>query len=83
MMEERSKGNFAIIKFDKLIVKKVLPQKTTQRHKIKPSSPLSQIHKQTNSSNKVNRKNAFDVMRERSSTLSSLTLIMTRDKNTA
>lgn len=70
LIEERNKGNYAVIKYDKLIVKEGFPGKD-KRKRTSPSSPdftASQPRKQPNSS-KLNRINAFDVMRGRSNSL--------------
>ncbi|XP_013178010.1 PREDICTED: uncharacterized protein LOC106125378 [Papilio xuthus] len=75
LKEERMKGNFAYIKYDKLVVKENNISNDKRKREIS-SSPRdnAQAKKQqvwTPSQN--NRRNAFDVMRGRSSSLSSFT----------
>lgn len=74
LKEERRKGNYAIIKYDKLIIKEGFPGKD-KRKRASPTSPDAttvQPRKQHFSS-KSNRINAFDAMRARSSSLSKCT----------
>nr|XP_037871000.1 uncharacterized protein LOC119629390 [Bombyx mori]XP_037871614.1 uncharacterized protein LOC119629555 [Bombyx mori] len=75
LMEERRKGNFAYLRYDKLIIKEnkyvkdsrkrelsISPQTNSQSKKIQPST-----------SAKNNRTNAFDLMRGRSNSFTTLT----------
>ncbi|CAG4954569.1 unnamed protein product [Colias eurytheme] len=74
LKEERMKGNFAYLKYDKLIVK---GNNTTndKRKRELSSSPRenTQAKKQVWIPSQTNRRNAFDVMRGRSNSLSSYT----------
>lgn len=75
LIEERAKGNIAYIKYDQLIVKEGNPNKE-KRKRDQSTSPENQ--KQTkkstgfkdNSTIKENRRNAFDLMRPKSSSFS-------------
>lgn len=76
LIEERAKGNTAYIKYDQLVVKEGIPIKE-KRKRDQLSSPdnLNQAKKTivTNSSViKENRKNAFDLMRPRSSSITNI-----------
>ncbi|GBP07884.1 hypothetical protein EVAR_78051_1 [Eumeta japonica] len=72
LKEERMKGNFAYLKYDKLVVKDNNITKEKGKRKIS-SSPKNntQVKKQTWPPSQGNRRNAFDVTRGRSSSLSS------------
>lgn len=75
LIEERKKGNVAYLKFDKLIVKE---NKNSQEKRKRQASTSPPTHndqpkkQQAISSIKSNRTNAFDMMRSRSGSLSSL-----------
>lgn len=70
--EERAKGNFAYIKYDKIIIREG-NLNTEKRKRDQSSSPENQNYAKKPVSNtssiKENRKNAFDMMRPRSSSL--------------
>ncbi|XP_026488654.1 uncharacterized protein LOC113404903 [Vanessa tameamea] len=72
--EERNKGNFAYLKYDKLVVKENNTTKEKRKREIS-SSPRdnTKVKKQTWMPSQDNRRNAFDVMRGRSNSLSSYT----------
>lgn len=72
LMEERKKGNFAYIKYDKLIVKENLRAIDKRKREVStsPQDDLQPKKQQTLSSSKNNRINAFDILRSRSHTLS-------------
>ncbi|XP_052739952.1 uncharacterized protein LOC128198449 [Bicyclus anynana] len=73
LLEEKKKGNFAYIKYDKLIVKE--NSKTTDKRKRELStSPQAELQskKQMQNLSKTNRINAFDMMRSRSHSLSTI-----------
>lgn len=76
LIEERNKGNYAVIRYDRLIVKEGFPGKD-KRKRTSPSSPdvtAEQPRKQhLPSTSKSNRINAFDAMRGRSNSLSKCT----------
>lgn len=74
LVEERKKGNFAIIKYDKLIVKEGTPvaMKRKERGISSSPEPTGPLHKQ--------RINVFDRMRGRSN---SMTLLGTTHSNNA
>lgn len=73
LREERAKGNFAYIKYDQLIVKEGNLNKE-KRKRDQSTSPENQNYAKKLVSNissiKENRKNAFDMMRPRSNSLS-------------
>lgn len=72
MLQERKKGNFAVIDYDQLVIK----GKTTSNEKRKrlPTSPgNTQQPRKQHVPSKTNRTNAFDLMRGRSNSLPSLT----------
>ncbi|CAH2109102.1 unnamed protein product [Euphydryas editha] len=78
LIEERKKGNFAYIKYDKLIIKEN-SRTNDKRKREKPTSPQAELHprkQQTLSSSKNNRINAFDMMRSRSHSLSTISTTM-------
>lgn len=70
--EERTKGNIAYLKYDKLVVKEINTNKEKRKREIS-SSPRdnTQAKKQTWTPSQNIRRNAFDVMRFRSNSLSS------------
>lgn len=73
LKEERQKGNLAFIKYDKLIVKE--NSRTTDKRKREiTTSPQDKLQpkKQQTSLSKNNRINAFDMMRGRSHSLSTI-----------
>lgn len=75
LMEERQKGNFAYIKYDKLIVKKnsrVIMDKRKREKSTSPQTESQPKKQQATSSSKNNRINAFDMMRGRSHSLSTI-----------
>lgn len=77
LIEERAKGNIAYIKYDKLVVKEGNSNPNNEKRKRDPStSPANQnqAKKAVNrtSATKEMRKNAFDLMRSKSNSLSSI-----------
>ncbi|GBP04928.1 hypothetical protein EVAR_3810_1 [Eumeta japonica] len=72
--EQRKKGNYAFINYDKLIVKQGKPG--NEKRKREPSSsPTKKEHpRKQQFSAKAYRLNAFDVMRNRSNSLPSANL---------
>lgn len=75
LTEERQKGNIAYLKYDKLIVKEnnYNQEKRKREMSTSPSSDNNQPKKQqTVNTMKINRTNAFDLMRYRSSSLSNM-----------
>ncbi|GBP25975.1 hypothetical protein EVAR_84534_1 [Eumeta japonica] len=70
LIEERNKGNLAYIKYNKLVVKESNPKKDKRKRETSTSpQPNIQPRKQQTLT-ATNRKNAFDVIRARSSSLS-------------
>ncbi|CAH2096958.1 unnamed protein product [Euphydryas editha] len=72
LIEERKKGNFAYIKYDKLVVKKN-PNTNDKRKREISNSPKNDAHprkQQSLNSSGSYRKNAFDMMRMRSNSFS-------------
>ncbi|CAH2083476.1 unnamed protein product [Euphydryas editha] len=64
--EERKKGNYAIINYDRLIVKEGKPG-NVKRKRDSPASPsISEQPCKQQFTTKANRRNAFDLMRNRS-----------------
>lgn len=75
LKEERMKGNFAYLKYDKLVVKETNTTKENRKREIS-SSPQDNTQpnkQQARMTSQNNRRNAFDVMRGRSNSLSSHT----------
>lgn len=75
LKEERMKGNFAYLKYDKLVVKENNATNDKRKREIS-SSPRDNIQakkQQVWTPSQNNRRNAFDVMRGRSNSLSSYT----------
>lgn len=76
LMEERKKGNIAYLKFDKIIIKgKHINTNNDKRKRILSTSPQdnTQPRKQQNiKASNSNRLNAFDLMRMRSNSTSSI-----------
>lgn len=75
LKEEREKGNTAYLKYDKLIVKEnnISQEKRKRETSVSPSSYKNQPKKQqTLNTIKSDRANAFDIMRSRSSSFSSM-----------
>lgn len=74
LVEERKKGNFAIIKYDKLIIKEG-GRGIDKRKRTSSTSPEATVQPRkqhlTSQTSKTNRTNAFDIMRGRSSPFSS------------
>ncbi|XP_045536038.1 uncharacterized protein LOC123721407 [Papilio machaon] len=64
--EEKNKGNFCFIKYDKLVVLK--NNKNTEKRKRKPSTPKSNTTADNEHANlrKLSKLNAFDMLRARS-----------------
>lgn len=80
VMEERKKGNFAYIKYDKLVVKEN-PNTKDKRKREKSNSPQEDVQPrkhQTLTSSSTSRKNAFDIMRIRSNSLSTSSTAMNK-----
>lgn len=76
LKEERMKGNFAYLKYDKLVVKENNTSNEKRKREIS-SSPRDKTHakkQQVGTPSQNNRRNAFDVMRGRSNSLSSYTV---------
>lgn len=85
LVEERKKGNFAVIKYDKLIVKEGLADRETRKRGLSllsPEATSQQPRKQyvAPKSSKTHRINAFDMMRGRSNSLSSFNLTTENSK---
>lgn len=74
LIEERKKGNFTYIKYDKLIVKENSRAIDKRKREVStsPQAELQPRKQQTQSSTKINRINAFDMMRGRSHSLSTI-----------
>uniref|UniRef100_A0A2A4JJB3 Endonuclease-reverse transcriptase n=1 Tax=Heliothis virescens TaxID=7102 RepID=A0A2A4JJB3_HELVI len=71
LMEERKKGNFAYIKYDKLVVKES-SRTTDKRKREKSTTPQDELQprkQQTLTTPKNSRVNAFELMRARSNSL--------------
>lgn len=73
MLEERRKGNYAVLDYDKLVIKENTISNEKRKRNLSTSPGNSQQPRKQHISSKVNRTNAFDLMRGRSSSLSSLT----------
>ncbi|XP_075986288.1 uncharacterized protein LOC142983255 [Anticarsia gemmatalis] len=71
--EERKKGNIAYLKHDKLIVKENRTQDKRKRESSSSPQANTQPRKQQIWTSKDNRTNAFDLMRNRSNSLSNYT----------
>lgn len=71
LIEERKKGKYAIINYDKLIVKEALNLGGRKRNLGNSPETINQPRKQLVLKG-TNRKNAFDIMRERSNSFSSI-----------
>lgn len=72
LIEERKKGNFAVIDYDKLIIKGKMSNNEKRKRDLSTSPEKTQQPRKQYSSSKACRTNAFDIMRERSSSLSTL-----------
>ncbi|CAB3227931.1 unnamed protein product [Arctia plantaginis] len=74
LKEERSKGNIAYLKYDKLVIKENIPsnEKRKRESSTSPQNDLQPRKQQNLNASKTNRINAFDVMRGRSNSLSTL-----------
>lgn len=72
LIEERNKGNIAYINYDKLIIKENKTNKEKRKREVSksPQSDTQPKKQQTFTSSKINRTNAFDLMRGRSNSLS-------------
>ncbi|XP_052742166.1 uncharacterized protein LOC112048177 [Bicyclus anynana] len=77
LIEERKKGNFAYLKFDKLVIKgKINNTSNDKRKRENSTSPQNNIQprkQQTIKTSNTNRLNAFDLLRARSNSLPSNT----------
>lgn len=75
LKEERMKGNFAYIKYDKLVVKEnnTTNEKRKRETSSSPRDNTQAKKQQVWTPSQSNRRNAFDVMRCRSNSLSSFT----------
>lgn len=73
LIEERKKGNFAYLKYDKLIVKENKTNNEAKKRGMSksPENNTHQHKQQTLMPERTNRLNAFDMMRSRSHSLSS------------
>ncbi|GBP56023.1 hypothetical protein EVAR_97444_1 [Eumeta japonica] len=74
LLEEKKKGNIAYLKYDKLVVKGPITDKRKREISTSPQSTYTTKPKkqQTISSVKSNRKNVFDLMRNRSNSLTDI-----------
>lgn len=74
LIEERKKGNFAYIKYDKLVVKENVSANDKRKRgtSFSPQAESQPRKQQAISGPKNNRINAFDMMRGRSNSLSSI-----------
>lgn len=72
LREERNKGNIAYLKYDKLIVKGKIGNPEKRKRDSSTSPGIGKSKKHHNLMSTANRANAFDVMRQRSNSLSSL-----------
>ncbi|CAH1639102.1 unnamed protein product [Spodoptera littoralis] len=74
LKEERNKGNLAYLKFDKLVVRENNQNKEKRKRESSTSPQFNlQPRKQQNiTASKTNRINAFDIMRNRSNSFSTL-----------
>lgn len=72
MLEERKKGNFAIIDYDKLVIKEKTSSIDKRKRNLSTSPEHSQQSRKQHAPPKINRANAFDLMRCRSNSLSSI-----------
>lgn len=68
--EERKKGNIAYLKYDKLIIKENVTKDKRKREMSSSPQTYTQPRKQPTWTPKNNRTNAFDLMRNRSNSLS-------------
>lgn len=68
--EERKKGNYAIINYDRLIVKEGKPGYVKRKRDSRASPSTSEQPSKQQHTAKANRRNAFDLMRNRSNSLS-------------
>lgn len=77
VMEERKKGNFAYLKYDKLVVKENINTKDKRKRETSdsPQEDVQPRKQQTLTTSSINRKNAFDMMRIRSNSFSNSTSI--------
>lgn len=73
MIEERNKGNYAVINYDKLIIREGILGKE-KRKRTSSTSPNGPVQPRKQQSLKTNRINAFDAMRARSTSLSKCAL---------
>lgn len=72
LIEERKKGNYAVIKYDKLFVREGMSEKENRKRdssRLSPESTASHQPRKQHVMSKTNRINVFDAMRERSSSL--------------
>lgn len=67
--EERAKGHFAVISYDKLIIKEGRPGNEKRKRDSPPSSSVSDQPRKQHLTAKTSRRNAFDLMRSRSNSL--------------
>lgn len=74
LKEERSKGNLAYLKYDKLVVRENNPNYEKRKRELStsPQNNLQPRKQQNITASKINRINAFDMMRARSNSLSTL-----------
>lgn len=80
LLEERKKGNIAFLKYDKLVVKgneKINDKRKRENSSSPHASDIQPKKQQASTSFKTNRTNAFDMMRNRSN---SLTIVPTNKK---
>lgn len=77
--EERKKGNYAFINYDKLIIKQGRPGNEKRKREQTTSPNIKEHPRKQQMSAKTYRLNAFDVMRNRSNTLSSANLPTDQD----
>ncbi|XP_045492420.1 uncharacterized protein LOC123691879 [Colias croceus] len=72
MLEERKKGNFAVLDYDKLVIKEKPLNNEKRKRDLSITPETSQQPRKQHAPSKNCRANAFDLMRGRSSSLSSI-----------
>ncbi|XP_061725389.1 uncharacterized protein LOC133531275 [Cydia pomonella] len=68
--EEREKGKYAFIKYDKLVIKEGKPGNEKRKREASSSPNVTEQPRKQQSTTKTHRLNAFDVMRNRCNSLS-------------
>lgn len=69
--EERKKGNYAYINYDKLVIKQGKPGNEKRKRELSTSPKAKEHPRKQQVSTKTHRLNAFDLMRHRSNSLTS------------